>query len=193
MAQTQKPTVAFTDWIRISLIRASRAHFALVAAYIIVIIAYDASRVITPEAVMQRWIAAASLLVITAGVWHLAHNQKNDVPSLKRLLLLLISADLAMAAFNVYTQRGMASRAVLLFLIPIILSAILLNRSAIFATATISAAVYAVTAVMYFTLNFNEGYKAELYGEIGFYSAVFFVTAMLLSTLVRFGGDTNKA
>lgn len=193
MAKSTRKNVGFTEWLRVSLLRASRAHFLLLAAYAVVIIAFDATHVLTPYAVMERWIAAAGLLAIVAGTWYLTHNKNNDIPTLKRLLFALIATDLAFASFNVYTQRGMASRAVLLFLIPIIVSALLLNRAAIFAVAAASAAVYIVTTVAYFTLNFNEGYKAELYGEVGFYCAVFFVSAGLLAALVRFGGTTNDA
>lgn len=193
MAKSSKQPVVFRDWLRVSLIRVCRVHFLYLAAYAAVIIAFDGSHVLTSQVVAERWIASASLLVIVAAVWYLAHNLKNDIPALKRLIFLLITSDIAMAAFNVYTQRGMASRAVFLFAIPILVSAILLSRAAIIATAAFSAAAYIVSAVLYFTLHFNEGYKAELYGEVGFYCAMFFVLAGLLSVLVRFGGNTNDA
>ncbi len=193
MAKISKPPIAFRDWLRVSLIRVCRVHFLYLAAYAVVIIAFDASHVLTPDVVMRRWIAAALLFITTVGIWYLAHNKNNDIPTLKRLIFILIAADVAMASFNIYTQRGMASRAVFLFAIPILVSAILLNRAAIIATAALSAAAYIIAAVTYFTLNFNEGYKAELYGEVGFYCAMFFVFAGLLSVLVRFGGSTNDS
>lgn len=191
MIKTKSVQVGFSDWLRVSLLRASRAHFLLLAVYAVVIIFYDAAKVITAEAVLQRWIAAGALLMICAVIWYLAHNQTLSLSTLKKLTFALILSDIGMAAFNIYTQRGMASRAVLLFIIPIVVSAILLNRAAILATAALSAGAYIVTAVAYFTLNFNEGYKTELYGEVGFYAAMFFVVAILLSVLVRFGGSTN--
>lgn len=165
----------------------------LVGAFIVQIIAYDAWHVITPDIVMRRWIATGLLLVVSAVVWYLSHNPANSLTSYKRLIFLLISADIAMASFQVYSQRGMASRAVLLFTIPIVISAILLSRSAIFATAILATAAYSITTICYFVLNFNEGYKTELYGEVGFYCAAFFVLAAMLSTIIRFGGNAHDS
>jgi hypothetical protein len=182
--------ITFTEWLRVSLVRVSRAHFLLLAAYAAVIIVFDAWHVLVPEIVMRRWIAGGLLLAVVAVVWYLAHNRNNDVATYKRLTFMLIMSDIVFTAFNIYLQRGMASKAVLLFTIPIAVSAILLSRAAIFATAALCAAAYVISTVMYFTLNFNEGYKTELYGEIGFYSALFFVLASILSAVVRFGGST---
>lgn len=190
---TAKPKVTLSSWLHISLQRIALFHFVLALGYAIQIMLYDASRVITPQVVWWRWIAVGSLLAASALVWYLAHNQNNDIPTYKRLTFLLVCSDIAFACFNVYTQRGMASRAVALFALAIASAAILLSRAALFTAAIMSAAAYAVTSVTYFTLNFNEGYKAELYGEIIFYSFSFIVLAGLLSTLVRFGGKTANS
>lgn len=93
---------------------------------------------------------------------------------------MIIVADIAFATFNVYTQRGYASKAVLLYIIPIVVATALAKRSSILATALLVIAAYTTTAISYFVLNFNEGYMAELYGEIGFYSGVFLLIATLL-------------
>lgn len=188
-----KPEISLSDWLHISLQRAAVLHFLLVIGYGLQLIIYDVSRVITPEVVLRRWLAVGALLGTTAIVWYLAHNQNNDVAAYKRLTFMLVVADIAFASFNVYTQRGMASRAVALYAVAIVTTAILLSRAALFTTAALSAAAYMATAVAYFTLNFNEGYKAELYGEVLFYSFLFFVFAGLLSTIVRFGGSTSHA
>ena len=79
----------------------------------------------------------------------------------------------------------MASRAVFLFVIPLIVIALLMSLSALLLTATICVAVYITTTVSYFVNNFNEGYKVELYGEVGFYSAMFYVVAYLLWAVVK--------
>lgn len=188
-----KPKVTLSEWLHTNLQRASVFHFLLLVGYGIQIVIYDASKVLTPEVVLRRWYALVGLLIVSGVVWYLAHNKGNDIATYKRLTFLLITADIAFASFNVYTQRGMASRAVILYTIPIVLSAILLSRAAIFATALFSAAAYLATAVAYFTYNFNEGYKAELYSEVLFYGFTFIVLAGILSALVRFGGDSANS
>jgi hypothetical protein len=165
-------------------------HFILIAAYGIQTIVMDAWHVIVPEIVMQRWIMACIALTVVAGAWYLAHNKNNDIPTFKRLLFLIVASDLVLASFNVYTQRGMASKAVILYALAIATAALLLNRAALYATAAFASASYVATAVTYFALHFNEGYKTELYAEITFYSAAMFVLAGIISVVVRFGGST---
>lgn len=189
---TAKSKVTLSSWLHVSLQRVAVFHFLLLVGYLVQLIIYDASKVITPEVVLWRWLAAGGVLAATVVVWYLAHNQGNDIATYKRLTFLLVTADVAFASFNVYTQRGMASRAVALYALAIATAAILLSRAALFTAAILSSVAYGVTAVTYFTLNFNEGYKAELYGEVIFYSFAFLVLAGLLSTLVRFGGSTSN-
>jgi hypothetical protein len=188
---SQKKTIGFSTWLRTSLIRIARVHYVLLIAYALQTIVMDAWHVIVPQIVLQRWIALGLLLVVTALVWYLAHNQNNDVPTYKRLIFALIISDIAMAAFNVYIERGMASRAALMFAIPIAVSSILLSRSAVYAVAACSTAAYTVAAISYFVLNFNEGYKTELYAVTGFYAAVFFVIAGVLSAIIQFSGNAS--
>ena len=171
--------------LRNNLLHVSRIHFLYVLVFAIQIVFYDAWHLITLESVMQRWIATACLLIVTTLVWYLSKNRIRNLNTYKYLTWALILADIAMASFSVYAQRGMASRAVLLFSIPILVSAILLSRSALLATATFSIAVYVVTAVMYFVIHFNEGYKIELYGEVGFYCAIFLILASLLWIIIK--------
>lgn len=172
-------------WLKNNLMRASKVHLFFAFAYIVQLIAYDASKLITPQVVRNRWIATAVLTGVIAAVYYLSRTRSSSTAQYKFLAWLLILADIAFASYNVYTQRGMASRAVVLFIIPIILSAILMSRAAIIATTVLCTAVYTATSVAYFTNYFNEGYKIELYGEILFYSATFFICAGLLWTFVR--------
>lgn len=172
-------------WLKNGLVRAAKIHFILAAAYAAQIIAYDAAKLITPDVVLQRWYAVAALTAAAAVIWYLARSQANSLTTHKFLAVTLILADIAFAVFNVYTQRGMASRAVILFLIPIIVSAILLSRVALFTTAVICIAAYTTASIAYFVNNFNEGYKIELYGEILFYSAVFIMAAGLMWSVIK--------
>lgn len=173
------------SWIRSNVVKVAGIHFIFVFAYIVQIMIYDAWKLITPQAVLERWIAAATLLVINTFVWYIARGRAVSSNTYKKLVFLLIAADIAMASFNVYTQRGMASRAVVLYVIPIVVSAVLVSRSALLATVSLSIAAYTTTAVSYFVLNFNEGYKIELYGEVTSYCVLFLILAALLWTVVR--------
>jgi len=169
-----------TSPLQSKLIGASKIHFVLAGLLAFQIILYDASKLITPEVVLKRWLATAGLLVVAVVVWYLAKNRFAHAFGYRILALTLILSDIALASFAVYSQRGMASRAVILYLLAIATAAILASRSALFGTAALCVAAYTATAVGYFVLNFNEGYKVELYGEIGFYSAVLFILAALI-------------
>lgn len=185
MAQ-RKNQITLSDWLRSSTLRLARVHFLFVGLLCVQIVLYDASKLITPQQVMQRMIVTALLLVAVTIIWLLAHNRANATNYFKHLISALIIADIFVASTIVYLTRGMASRGVLLYLVPIIVSAVLLSRTAIFATAIVCIAAYTVAAISYFVLNFNEGYKVELYGEVSFYAATFLIAAALLSVFIRF-------
>jgi len=173
------------SWLHSSVVKITGIHFVFVFAYIIQIMIYDAWKLITPQAVLERWVAAAGLLIVTTAVWYFAHRRASSTNIYKRLVWSLILADIAMASFNVYTQRGMASRAVALYAVPIVISTALMSRRALFATATLSIAAYSTSAVSYFVLNFNEGYKIELYGEVTSYCVLFLLLAAFLWVFIR--------
>lgn len=184
--------VTFADWLQVGTLRLSRIHFFIVAVILAQTTLYHAGKVLTPSAVMWRWIAAVLLLVGIAVIWQLAHASNKSARFYTVLIQHMIILDIAIATFGVYTQRGMASRNVLLYVIPIAVSAILLSRVALFTTAVLCIAAYTAASVTYFVLNFNEGYKIELYGELGFYSALFLVTAGLLSAVIHFKDRQTK-
>lgn len=172
--------------MRDGLITFTKLHFLLVLILIGQTILYDASQLIAPEAVLQRWVAISGLLSVNGIIWYLVKSKSGHIVLYKFLLLMMIIADIAFASFSVYTQRGMASKAVLLFVIPIIIAGLLRSRSALFAAAILCIAAYSLTAVSYFVLNFNEGYKVELYGEVGFYSLLLLLVAALLAKLLKY-------
>lgn len=190
---TTKAKVTLTDWLHTSLQRVAVFHFVFAIGFAIQTMVYDASKVITPQLAWWCWLAVGALTAVTAIVWYLAHNQNNDVAAYKRLTFLLALADIAFASFVVYNQGGMRSTSVILYTLGIATTAILLSRAAVFTAAIFSSAAYAMTIVTYFNVYFNEGYKAQLYGEIIFYGFVFVVLAGLLSVVVRFGGNSNKS
>lgn len=176
-----------TSTLRVPVLRLARIHFWYVLAFALSIIVYDAWALITPDAVLGRWTATGLMLVITTVIWHLSrsHHVNLNPVFYKLCVYVLVLMDIAIATFIVYAERGMASRGVALYAIPIAVSAVLASRSALYATASLSAGAYWFWAVRYFVVNFNEGYKIELYSTLAFYSATFFVLAALLSLLVQ--------
>lgn len=191
MAKTKKTkkeetSMTYTEWLRQSAIRVARVHFAIVLIYLVTIILYDAFDLITDQALLERWVVVSSMAAVTALLWYMArsfHRSRSSVYA--GLLYAFIMLDIAFASFGVFTQRGMASRAVFLYVIPLVIAALLLRRAAIYATAIIAAAAYSLTAIWYYVANPSEGYRIELYGEVGFYSALFFIVAALLWDVVR--------
>lgn len=167
------------------LIRVCRAHMMLIGLIILQIIIFDSTKLITPDIVLLRWQATAIYAMNVVWIWYLARRHSTSARRLNQLLWWLIAADIALVSFQIYIQRGMASRSVALYAIPLISSSLFATRRAIFATAGLIAAAYTTTTVSYFVLNFNEGYKAELYAESGYYAAVALVMASMLWVIVR--------
>jgi hypothetical protein len=182
-------TTGPNSWLQNATVRATRIHFLYIAAYILNIIMFDSWNLIPHDAVAQRWTAAGLLLGVNTVLWYVARMKFNGTRLYTTMLWVLITADIAFAGYNVFWQRGMASKAVMLFAIPIITAAMTRSRSAVLATATLCTAVYTTAAVRYFNLHYGEGFRVELYGEILFYSAVFFVIVWLLFVLIRPGSD----
>lgn len=173
------------SWLQTNTVRIARIHFVYIFIYAASIIAYDAWRLITAEALIQRWSVAVTMLIVTTIAWYIARNSSQTASVYRLIILFLVSMDIVVAGFSVYTGRGMSSRAVALFAIPIVISAVTLSRSAIYATASLSAGIYSYAGIKYFTDHPSEGYKIELYGDLLFYSAGFFILAALLWVIVR--------
>ncbi len=173
------------NWLQLNVIRLSRVHFWLAAVFALSIIVAHASKLITPQAVLARWSVAAVMLAATSVIWYVARQPSKSRHYYAALVYVLIVIDIYLASYLVYAERGMASRAVALYAIPIAVSAVLLRPRAIFATAAICIAAYSFSAVRYFVINFNEGYMAELYATIAFYSSIFLLLAGILSVAVR--------
>lgn len=171
--------------LRNRLNRATKIHFVFAGLLALQVVLYDAAKLITPSAVLARWQVIALLFVVTTAVWYLAKIRLAHTFGYTMLTMALVVTDILLASQYVYNQRGMASKAVLLYLVAIATVAILRSGSALFATAALCVATYTLTAITYFVVNFNEGYKVELYGELGFYSAMFFVVASMIWAVMR--------
>jgi len=162
----------------------ARVHFFFVALFVAIIVLSDAWNLIPPSVVLQRWTLASLLLALTAVIWYIARSTQSQALQ-KAFLWLFIIVDIAVATILVFSQRGMASKSVILYALPLIVAAQLRTRAALLATAALSLAAYSLAVMRYFVTSPGEGYKAELYVEIIFFGGLFFVIAGLLWALVR--------
>jgi hypothetical protein len=58
------------------------------------------------------------------------------------------------------------------------------SRSILLTVTTLCAAAYSTVSVRYFFNHYGLGYRVELWGTIGFFSAMMFVMALLLMTVI---------
>lgn len=161
-------------------IRLVRVQLFYTLVFVASIIVLDAWNVVTQETILERWFIAVIMAVVTAGIWYASRQKSNQAWYYQLLISGFIVLNTMVATYSVYAQRGIASRSVFLYVIPIAMSVMLLSRAAIFATTTVAAALYALVCVNYFYLNPGQAYKAELYGELGFYIGLMYVVAALL-------------
>lgn len=170
--------------LQVGATRLARVNLALCAVYAVFILGSDAWDLVTRELTSQRWLMFGVLLIVSALVWILSRNQTRSGNYYRVIIFLLILAQLALATFTIYTERGMSSRGVALYAIPIVSSVLLLSRRVVFSVATLSTALYVMAATRYFYVYFNEGYKIELYSTLFIYSASFFILAAILAVTI---------
>jgi hypothetical protein len=173
-----------TNWLQSTATRVSRIHFLYVAAYIASIIIFDSWNLFTHIEIGNRWTAAGILLIINTICWYVARIKFSSSTIYMFLIMIIIVADIVFAATNVYWERGLASKAVALFAIPLVTSATIRSRSALLATASLCTAAYSISAVRYYNLHYGESFRVELYGYIGFYCTTFFILAALLMVII---------
>jgi len=180
----KKPSFA-AGWLQTTTVRVTRVHFLFVGFYLLSIVIFDASNLYTHQAISQLWTAGGVLLAVNSILWFLARLKVSNYWYYVALVILLIIADIVFASYLVWWQRGLYSKSVMLFTIPIITAAALRSRSILLTTAAISAATYSTISVRYFFQNYGLGYRVELWGTVGFFSAMFFVLALLLMVIIR--------
>lgn len=173
------------NWLQATAIRICRIHFLYVAAYMVSLIVFDSWNLLTHPDLANRWTVAVLLLAVNTVIWYVARFKFSNDAIYLSLVLALIIADIIFAAFNVYWERGLASKAVALFAIPIITSATLRSRSSLLAATALSAGAYIIATMRYFNLHYGESFRVELYGSVGFYCALFFLLAGLLLIIIN--------
>ncbi len=161
-------------------LRLTRVHFLYVAAYMLAIIIFDSWNLLAHEAVVQRWTLVAGLLFVNIAIWYASRLKVSNQAFCKALLITLLTADIIFAAVNVYWQRGMASKEVMLFVVPIIAAGLARSRSLLLGVTALSVGAYSLAAVKYFHENYGQGFRVQLYGEIFFYGALMFVLAYMM-------------
>lgn len=160
-------------------------QFVLLIAYAATIIAFDSWNLITHEVVAKRWTYAGILAIFTVIIWFILKKYAKSKNSINVLTYFLITANIFFATINVYTQRGMASKAVMMYVIPLLIASKTSSKFALWATAGLSVCAYTIASVRYFHLFYGEGYRIELYGEVGFYSALILIIAGILSPAIK--------
>ncbi|MBX4190672.1 hypothetical protein KW794_01150 [Candidatus Saccharibacteria bacterium] len=180
----KKSTIA-AGWLQTTAVRLTRVHFVYIGFYLLSIVIFDASNLYTYTAIAQLWTAGGIFLGVNAILWLLARLNVANYWFYVVLVIGLILADITLASYLVWWQHGLYSKSVMLFTIPILASAALRSRSLVFATAALSAAAYSTISVRYFFNNYGLGYRVELWGTVGFFSAMFIVLALLLMIIIR--------
>jgi hypothetical protein len=182
MAKTQK---AAEPWIRTALRRAARVHIYYVLAYALSLIIFDSWNLITHEGIARKWTIAVVLMIVSVAVWFISKQAIKYTPVYTLAIVALIIADIVFAAYNVSWERGMASKSLLFFIVPIATAALTRSRSILLAATALSTAVYSMVVVRYFHLHYGEGFRIQVYGELFLFGFVFFVIAWLMRILQR--------
>ncbi len=165
--------------------RAALLGFAFVGIYIVSILIFTAWKLMTREALTDRWTVAVVALAANTVLW-IFSTKKGLAPLYYRgIIFLLICMYIGIATFSIYSERGMASNAIILYAIPLVIASLVYSARALFATAALCSITYSAAAISYFKHFPSEGYKIELYGQLVFYSAVLFLIAALLWVVSR--------
>lgn len=159
-------------------------------AYALQIIVFDSWNLIPHEAVSQRWTAIGALAVLNTVLWFFAKINYDRPIYYIGLIMSIVIADIVLAGFTVFWERGMASASVILFVLAILSASVIRSRTLILATAALSAVGYSTAIVRYFNLNYGEGFRVQLWGQVSFYSALFFIFALVIMAAMSLSKDS---
>jgi hypothetical protein len=173
------------SWLQSTALRVTRIHFIYIAAYMVSIVVFDSWNLFTHVDIGNRWTAAAILLIINTVCWYLTRIKFSSETIYFMLVIVLVLADIIFAATNIYWERGLASKSVILFAIPMVTAATIRSRSTILAAASLCSAAYSTSAIRYYNLHYGESFRIELYGYVALFCAVFFILAALLNVIVQ--------
>lgn len=178
--KTSKKASAYSKQKTLTVLKISMVY---IVAYMLSIIVMDAWNVTTEDATNWRWVASSLLLVVNLGVWW-SVKINGTIKHQTMLVLSLILAQLLFAGINIYWQRGMASVSAVMFAVPILISGVLADRKLLYLTAGASALMYSSMVYKYFYDFYGEGYLAQMWVTLGFFSVLFMIVAWLLDTVL---------
>ena len=189
----KKPTTAKNAVLESDLeaTRLTRTLFFVVVTLISFIVISDTWNLIVRERIV--WLVGATVLlfIATTFVWMLSGTtRKTSVTTLTQRLILVIALILVSGIFT-YFERGMASTSTPLYILPILVAATLHNRHILIGTALLSIATYFYAAVAYFNLNFNEGYRVELYSKLVLFIGLTLCITWLVMIIVGLRKDSK--
>ncbi len=172
-------------WLRAGLLRLCRVHFIVFLAYAALVAVFDSAHVLTPDVTVRRAGFVATTMLVTLTVWFMGHKEQSESSFYRRRIYALIAADILFISLSMYFDRGIASREVALYALPIVSAGALVNRSAVFGVAAASAVAYFATGMKYRFSYPNEMYNVELYGMMAFYILFMFALASLVWVVDR--------
>lgn len=182
MSKKNKPS---PETLKKDVHRLAGIHYFFIASYAVTIIFLHAWKVITLETVYNRWVSVGLLGVLVTVVWYLSSSVAKSSRHLVLLIYALVVVDIIFASWNVYTERGMASKSVILFALPIAVAGVLRQRSAIYTASVLSVIGYTTAVIKYYYIYPGEGYYAQMYVESLFYCLLFFVIGAVLGVIVH--------
>lgn len=171
--------------LQLATLRTARLGFVFTAIFALSVGIYQAWELITPDLIQTRWTITAVLLGVNITLWWFSRHPGFANLYYKGIIFLQIITYIMLAGYMIYAERGMASNAIILFIIPVVIAATELSTLALATTASLAVATYAYAAIRYFNEFPSEGYKVELYGGIVFYGAVIFFISALLWVVIR--------
>lgn len=183
MAKTK--TASLRSQLQINSQRATQLSFVFIGIYAVSILIFTAWKLITPESLADRWTVFFVALAANTTLWFFSRRKNLNDLYYQGIISLLICVYIGVATYSIYAERGMASNAIILYAIPLAIASLTYRARALFATAALSSLTYSTAAIIYFRHYPSEGYKVELYGQLVFYSAILFLLAALLWTVVR--------
>lgn len=181
MTQKQKTEI---NRLKLASIETSKLGIVFVLIYSATTLIYKLWKLMTPDILQERWVAALIMLSISASLWWFSRQKTLSSLYYRVIIGLQIMMYICIAGYSIYAERGMASNSVILFAIPLVIVALNHSGKALLATTLACGATYAYAAIRYFREYPSEGYKVELYGGLVFYISILFLLSALLWVLV---------
>ncbi len=129
----------------------------------------------------QYAIVALTGLALNALLWLATTRRQGSTNYYRATAALQVMLDLSLASFVVYSQKGLMSRATLLYAIPILAAGMLFLKGFAYVAAVMSALAYGATLLIYMNLHPGSYALHDAMVPIVFYGSVFVVLAAIIS------------